>query len=131
MAGALAAFAVLLTAALGAPSRRRVARVLGAIGADAGSARRIGVWSLVPIVVASVLAAAGSKRIPALPDVPTMSETFPGFAVGSAVGLVAPAGTPPEVVDTLNRAIGKVIATPGFHQRMAAIGVDVLGTTPA
>ena len=77
------------------------------------------------------LAAAGSKRIPALPDVPTMSETFPGFAVGSAVGLVAPAGTPPDVVDTLNREIGKTIATPGFHQRMAAIGVDVLGTTPA
>ena len=60
-----------------------------------------------------------------------MSETFPGFAVGSAVGLVAPAGTPPDVVDTLNREIGKMIATPGFHQRMAAIGVDVLGTTPA
>ncbi|WP_208542856.1 hypothetical protein [Nocardioides euryhalodurans] len=60
VAGALAAFAVLLTAALGAPSRRRVARVLAAIGADAGAARRIGVWSLVPIVVASVLAAAAS-----------------------------------------------------------------------
>jgi tripartite-type tricarboxylate transporter receptor subunit TctC len=90
--------------------------------------------SLLPLIrdgKLRALAAAGSKRIPAFPDLPTIAETFPGFEVGSAVGLVAPAGTPPGVVDILNREIGKVIATPGFHQRMAAIGVDVLGTTPA
>ena len=56
---------------------------------------------------------------------------LPGVEVGSGVGLVAPAGTPPDIVDTLNREIGKIIATPGFHERMAAIGVDVVGTTPA
>jgi tripartite-type tricarboxylate transporter receptor subunit TctC len=56
---------------------------------------------------------------------------LPGVEVGSGVGLVAPAGTPPDIVDTLNRAIGETIATPGFRQRMAAIGVDVVGTTPA
>ena len=77
------------------------------------------------------LAAAGSKRIPSLPDVPTLAETFPGFEVGSGVGLVAPAGTPAPIVETLNRASAEIIATPGFHQRMAAIGVDVVGTTPA
>src|SRR5262249_16477977 len=67
-----------------------------------------------------------------LPDVPTMSEAaFPGFEVGSAVGLVAPVTTPPDVIETLNREIAAIIATPGFHQRMAAIGVDVVGTTPA
>ena len=61
-----------------------------------------------------------------------MSETaFPGFEVGSGVGLVAPGGTPPGIVDTLNRAIADTIATPGFRDRMAAIGVDVVGTTPA
>ena len=56
---------------------------------------------------------------------------MPGVEVGSGVGLVAPAGTPPDIVETLNREIGKIIATPGFHERMAAIGVDVVGTTPA
>ena len=67
-----------------------------------------------------------------LPDVPTLAEAgLPGVEVGSGVGLVAPAGTPPDIVETLNREIGKIIATPGFHQRMAAIGVDVVGTTPA
>jgi len=47
------------------------------------------------------------------------------------VGLVGPAGTPPEIVELLNREIAGIIATPGFHQRMAAIGVEVVGTTPA
>jgi tripartite-type tricarboxylate transporter receptor subunit TctC len=90
--------------------------------------------SLLPLIKEGklfALAATGSKRIAQLPDVPTMAETFPGFEVGSGVGLVAPAGTPPAIVATLNRAAAEIIATPGFHQRMAAIGVDVVGTTPA
>jgi tripartite-type tricarboxylate transporter receptor subunit TctC len=90
--------------------------------------------SLLPLIREGklrALAAAGSTRIAALPDVPTMSAAFPGFEVGSGVGLVAPAGTPPGVVDTLNRAIADTIATPGFRERMAAIGVDVVGTMPA
>jgi tripartite-type tricarboxylate transporter receptor subunit TctC len=91
--------------------------------------------SLLPLIREGKLraiAATGSKRIASLPDIPTMSEAaFPGFEVGSAVGVVAPAGTPPNIVETLNREIAGIIATPGFHQRMAAIGVDVLGSTPA
>ena len=91
--------------------------------------------SLLPLIQDGklrALAAAGSKRIPALPDVPTFAEVgLTGVEVGSGVGLVAAAGTPPDIVDTLNREIGKIIATPGFHERMAAIGVEVVGTTPA
>jgi len=44
---------------------------------------------------------------------------------------VAPAGTPPAIVDTLNRATAEISATPGFKARMTAIGVDVVGTTAA
>ncbi len=90
--------------------------------------------SLLPLIREGklrVLAAASLKRIPSMPDVPTLAETFPGFEVGSGVGLVAAAGTPPDIVNTLNREIAAIIADPGFHQRMAAIGVDVVGTTPA
>jgi tripartite-type tricarboxylate transporter receptor subunit TctC len=90
--------------------------------------------SLLPLIREGklrALAAASIKRIPALPDVPTIAATFPGFEVGSGVGLVAPAGTPPHVVETLNRAIGEIIATQGFRERMAAIGVEVVGTSPA
>jgi tripartite-type tricarboxylate transporter receptor subunit TctC len=91
--------------------------------------------SLLPLIrdgKLTALAAGRRTRNAALPDVPTISEAaFPGFDVGSGVGLVAPAGTPPGIVDTLNRAIAHTIATPGFRERMAAIGVDVVGTTPA
>jgi tripartite-type tricarboxylate transporter receptor subunit TctC len=91
--------------------------------------------SLLPLIKDGKLraiAATSRVRIPSLPDIPTMAEAgLAGVEVGSGVGLVAPAGTPPDVVDTLNGEIAKIIATPGFHQRMAAIGVDVVGTTPA
>ncbi len=91
--------------------------------------------SLLPLIrdgSLRAIAATSLKRIASLPDVPTLAEAaFPGFEVGSGVGLVAPASTPPDVVETLNREIASIIATPGFHQRMAAIGVDVVGTTPA
>jgi tripartite-type tricarboxylate transporter receptor subunit TctC len=76
------------------------------------------------------LAAASLKRIPSMPDLPTLAETFPGFEVGSGVGLVAAAATAPEIIATLNREINAIIADKGFHERMAAIGVDVVGTTP-
>lgn len=78
------------------------------------------------------IAATSRQRIASLADIPTMSEAaLPGVEVGSWVGLVAPAGTPADVIDRLNREITVIIAAPGFHQRMAAIGVDVVGTTPA
>jgi tripartite-type tricarboxylate transporter receptor subunit TctC len=91
--------------------------------------------SLLPLIQEGKLrpiAATSLRRIASLPDVPTLSEAaFPGFEVGSGVGLVAAAATPPDIIETLNREIGKIIAEPGFHQRMTAIGVDVVGTTPA
>jgi tripartite-type tricarboxylate transporter receptor subunit TctC len=90
--------------------------------------------SLLPLIREGklrALAAARLTRIPSLPDVPTMSEAaIPGFEIGAGVGLVAPVGTPRAIVETLNREIGEIIADPGFHRRMAAIAVDVVGTTP-
>ena len=77
------------------------------------------------------LATSATKRIPSLPDVPTMAEVgLPDVEVGSGVGFVAPAGTPAGIIATLHREITAIIADPGFHERMAKIGVDVVGTTP-
>jgi tripartite-type tricarboxylate transporter receptor subunit TctC len=90
--------------------------------------------SLLPLIrdgKLRALASAGASRIAALPDVPTMAEAgFPGVEVGSGVGLVAPVGTPPDIINTLHRATADIIAMPGFRARMAAIGVDTVGTTP-
>jgi tripartite-type tricarboxylate transporter receptor subunit TctC len=91
--------------------------------------------SLLPLIKEGKLRAiamAGKTRVPSLPDVPTIAElAFPDYELGSAVGLVAPAGTPPDVVDTLNGEIGKILATPGFRERMEKIGLEVIGSTPA
>jgi tripartite-type tricarboxylate transporter receptor subunit TctC len=90
--------------------------------------------SLLPLIREGklrALASAGASRIAALPDVPTMAEAgFPGVEVGSGVGLVAPAGTPPDIINTLHRATADIAATPGFKERMTAIGVVTVGTTP-
>lgn len=91
--------------------------------------------SLLPLIQEGklrALAATSSKRIRSLPDVPTMSEAgLPGVEVGAAIGVVAPAGTPPNIVETLNREIAEIIADPGLHERLAAVGLDVVGTTAA
>ena len=91
--------------------------------------------SLLPLIKDGklrALAATSSQRIASLPDVPTMKEIgLPDVAVGSGVGLVAPAGTPPAIIETLNREIAAIIADKGFHERMAKIGVEVVGTTAA
>ena len=91
--------------------------------------------SLLPLIKDGklrALAATSSQRIASLPDVPTTKEVGLGeVAIGSGVGLVAPAGTPPAIIETLNREIAAIIADKGFHERMAKIGVDVVGTTAA
>jgi tripartite-type tricarboxylate transporter receptor subunit TctC len=90
--------------------------------------------SLLPLIEEGklrALATATEKRVPSLPNVPTMSEAFQSFVVGASVGLVAPAGTPPDVIATLNKEITAIIADKGFHDRMTKIGVDVVGSTAA
>jgi len=78
------------------------------------------------------LAATSRQRIVSIPDVPTMAEAgLPHVEVGSGVGVVAAAGTSSDIIVTLNREIAAITAEPGFHERMAAIGVDVVGTTAA
>jgi tripartite-type tricarboxylate transporter receptor subunit TctC len=59
------------------------------------------------------LAISSAKRFSAAPDIPTVAESgFPGFETGSFQGIVAPAGTPPEIVAKLHDTITKVLATP-------------------
>jgi tripartite-type tricarboxylate transporter receptor subunit TctC len=77
------------------------------------------------------LGVTAGKRAEALPDVPTIGETVPGYEAVIWYGIVAPKGTPPEVVDTLNNAVNAVLADPQLKARLAALGGEPMPMTPA
>jgi tripartite-type tricarboxylate transporter receptor subunit TctC len=78
-----------------------------------------------------VFAVAGPQRSKLMPEVPTMAEAgVPGFEMGAWFGLVAPAKTPKEIVARLSDEVQKAVADPRFTSRMAAQGLDVVGSTP-
>lgn len=76
------------------------------------------------------LAVSSAKRSPAVPDVPAMSETLPGFAADSWQGVLAPAGTPARIIDKLNTAIVNSMRVPDVHQRLVDLGFNPVGSTP-
>jgi tripartite-type tricarboxylate transporter receptor subunit TctC len=77
------------------------------------------------------LAIGGKRRLPLLPDVPTFSEAgFPEFDVSLWQGILAPAGTPADVVAKLNGAINRVLQMPDVRDRIAELGAEPAGGTP-
>lgn len=79
------------------------------------------------------LAITAAKRDPEFPNVPTMTEAgYPGFdAVGAWFGIVAPAGTPPAIVQELNMAIEKSLAKSETRERLKVVGATPVGGPPA
>jgi tripartite-type tricarboxylate transporter receptor subunit TctC len=77
------------------------------------------------------LGVTAGKRAQALPDVPTIGETVTGYEAVVWYGIVAPKGTPPEVVDTLNTAVNAVLADPTLKARLAELGGEPMPMTPA
>ena len=77
------------------------------------------------------IAVTSSKRAPALPDVPTISESgLPGFDASSWFGILAPAGTPPAVVARLNTEVNKWLQTPEAKEQLLAQGAQAAGGAP-
>ncbi|MFN4352474.1 MAG: Bug family tripartite tricarboxylate transporter substrate binding protein [Hylemonella sp.] len=76
------------------------------------------------------LAVTTLKRSPALPQVPAVAEMLPGFAVDTWWGLVAPAGTPKEVLARLNQAFVAALQAPETQARFAALMAEPVPTTP-
>ncbi|RZI98846.1 MAG: tripartite tricarboxylate transporter substrate binding protein [Haliea sp.] len=78
------------------------------------------------------LATTGEKRLASLPDVPTMAEVgLPGMTIYGWQGLLAPTGTPPEVIEKLSKAVEKVLADPAVKAKFAEQGADVAYQPPA
>ena len=71
------------------------------------------------------------QRWPIVPDVPAIAETVPGFESVGFYGISAPKGTPPEIIDILNKAVGEALKDPRLVARLAEIGGIPKPMTPA
>ncbi len=85
--------------------------------AKSGSVRALGVTS--------------PQRWPSVPDVPAIAETVPGFEASVFYGMSAPKGTPPEIVDLLNKAVNEALKDPKLVERFATLGGVPKPMTPA
>jgi tripartite-type tricarboxylate transporter receptor subunit TctC len=75
--------------------------------------------------------AVGSKaRVPQLPDVPTLSETFPGFEQYSWFGILGPSGLPKEVVSRVHRDTVRTLQAPEVSGKLTEQGFEIVGSTP-
>ncbi len=76
------------------------------------------------------LAVSSRKRVAAMPDIPTMAETLPGYEADAFRGVVAPAGVPKAIIVQLAADIASAIRQPDIRQRLIADGSDPVGSTP-
>ncbi len=77
------------------------------------------------------IAVTSAKRNPAVPDLPTVAETLPGFESTSWSAILAPKGTPKEVVARWNKELNRILQAPDVKARMDSIGLDIVGGTQA
>ena len=93
-------------------------------------ASALGVMPHVKVGRLRAIAVTSEKRSPALPDLPTVGESVPGYSFTLWYGLVAAANTPAAIVDRLNGEIGKVLNDPEIRAKLATQGVTASPTTP-
>jgi tripartite-type tricarboxylate transporter receptor subunit TctC len=74
-----------------------------------------------------LLGVATAKRMPTLPDVPTIGETLPGFESAAWFAVVAPPGTPKQIVEKINADINEALRDPGVAKRMAGMSAEIVG----
>ena len=92
------------------------------------------VGSAVPHVQSGGLRALGvtaTARLRVLPDVPLIGDSVPGYTVTGWLGIGAPKGTPPEIVERLNREVNAALADPAVKARMADLGSEIFTGSPA
>jgi tripartite-type tricarboxylate transporter receptor subunit TctC len=77
------------------------------------------------------LAVTGSTRLDALPDLPTVADSVPGYEASSLYGIGAPRNTPDEVIDRLNKEVNAALADPKLKARLADLGGTPFGGSSA
>jgi tripartite-type tricarboxylate transporter receptor subunit TctC len=88
------------------------------------------IFSMVEAGKLKALAVTSPTPAALLPNVPTVSETFPGFDVSVWYAIVAPGGVPKDIIDTLNKAVRDVVADPEVRQRFAKEGAVGQASSP-
>jgi tripartite-type tricarboxylate transporter receptor subunit TctC len=77
------------------------------------------------------IAVTGPQRFSEMPDIPTVSEAgVPGFVITGWFGVLAPAGTPREMINKLGAEIVKVVQHPAVQERFASLGTVPVGSSP-
>lgn len=79
----------------------------------------------------NVLATAGAKRNPLLPDVSTLAESYPGLSFSTWFGVFAPAETPREVIEIVSRGLTEAVQSPAVKAPLVEQGINPTGGTPA
>jgi tripartite-type tricarboxylate transporter receptor subunit TctC len=77
------------------------------------------------------LAVTSSTRSELLPDLPTVGDFLPGYEATAWYGLGAPTGTPPDIIDKLNKTTNAILADPKVEERFADLGATLLAGSPA
>ena len=74
-----------------------------------------------------LLAVASAHRLPALPDVPTIAETLPGFEAVAWFGIVAPPKTPRNIVDKINADVNEALRQPALQDLLEKLSAEIFG----
>jgi tripartite-type tricarboxylate transporter receptor subunit TctC len=74
-----------------------------------------------------LLAVASPRRLPSLPDVPTIAETLPGFEAVAWYGIVAPPGTPKDIIDTINADVNEALRQRELQEQLKKLSAEVFG----
>ena len=77
-----------------------------------------------------ILGIARDKRLPNYPDIPTISESVPGYVSGGWFGVVGPAGIPKHIVALLNRETNAALAAHDVREKLSSQGLDLFAETP-
>ena len=97
---------------------------------DATLASFISVEPLAASGKLKMLGIARASRLPEYPKVPTLSESVPGFTSGGWFGMIAPAGTPKEIIQLLNKEVNLALTLPDVRERMKKLGLDIHMESP-
>lgn len=91
----------------------------------------IAVLPLVRSRKVKAIAVTTAQRVAAMPDVPTIGETLPGYERSGWSGILMPSGTPPAVIDRVSTEIARALQSPEVHRQLADQGLEPVGSTPA